>query len=165
MAKNVELVNLDVETNKIIAVTYDGELRSFTRQQLLELLDLAQNVPLKGENRAKGASLASIGNLASRLLSKAQEGDFSLKDQDRLAEAIESFNGIIKKRANSPAYHRLVKLKEFQGLTGRLRDAIDNFINKYPELIRVGSGGSEVVGQRSVKTNVKKAPKTSRKGN
>lgn len=163
MNKNIELVNLDVEANKVIALTHDGDLKCFTRQQLLELLDLAQNVPFKVENRPKGASLASIGNLASRLLDKAQKGGFSLKAQKKLAQAIESFNGVIKQRANSPAYYRLMKLKEIPGISSELSEAIDELVNKYPDLKDLRVRKEALAELEMGHTQVEKAASRSRK--
>lgn len=132
--RKFDIVDLEQDENKIIALEHHGQLRLLTKPQLLELLDQFQGATPRATNKASGASLASVGNLASRLLDKALEGDFSLKGQENLAQALRMFNGIIKQRATSPAYYRLQKLKQYQEITPDLRLEIDKFIKKYPQL-------------------------------
>lgn len=159
MSKNPELINLDVEEHKVIALTHGGVLKSFTRAQLLALLDQAAKAPIKAESEDSGVSLASIGNRASRLLRKAQRGLLPIQDQEKLTQAIDNFDGVIAGRATSPVFHVFAELLEIKGISTRLKDSMLEFINRYPQLkaipVKERASGSDEKRQTQVENKSK----------
>jgi len=139
-----ELIDLDEREDAIIAVTYEGKVRSLSKSELLRLLAMdgkassAKGIGSKGSNReSEGRNLNSLGKrIASAYDANKKKKAIPEENCTDLVKFIDEFDGNVGGKRSTQVYHYLVDMKNWS-INKELRSKIEGFLKTYPSLGKV----------------------------
>lgn len=142
--KEKELIDLDVRENIIIAVTYNGKIRSLAKDDLLRLIKIDEdlgrglNISLRPHKiDSEGRNLNSLGKRVSRFYESHRGLQTIPGDKCQLlAEFINQFDGKVEGKRSTQIYHHLDEIEKWD-ISHELKTKIRVFLDKYNVLRNV----------------------------
>lgn len=136
------LLDFDEEKNGVVSLTYKGLKKSFTRDEIVRLIELANKVTVyKVATPQTGMSLLSVGKVIGNLLSTGGK-DFTTAQLLKATKALEAFDGNTnQKRPTSQLWYMLQKILKWNIPKSNHSEELkqffikaNEFLKKYPEL-------------------------------
>lgn len=125
------LLNLDIESDVVIVVTYNEKTRSVTKSELIQLLESSETKVIPQPK--PGRTLASLGKIIG-LIRRDRTYGLTGDDCQRLMAAIQTFDGNVANKRSSQVGRWLREISTLESASEDLKTIIKSFLDRYPQL-------------------------------